>query len=153
MTPPPPSDVTLAARSSRLLDRVVWALALAAAWPVLMLSAWLRPDLRGFGTHQQLGMPPCSFEAVTRVPCPGCGLTTSFASMAHLHVLEAFHAHLMGPLLFVLTLAVALTAPLGVRRGWSVTGVLSQPWLTVWLGVTLAAGMLTFGARLAHRFL
>lgn len=153
MSPPPPSDVTLVAPPRRLLDRAAWAVALLTAWPVVMLSAWLRPDERGFGTHQQLGLAPCSFEAVTRVPCPGCGLTTSFTHMAHLHVLDAFRAHLMGPLLFTLTLAVAALAPVGLKRAWSVTRVLSLPWLTVYLGVTLAAGMLTFGTRLAHRFL
>lgn len=153
MQPPPPSDVTLTAPTPRLFDRAAWAFALLTAWPVVLLSTWLRPDHRGFGTHQQLGMPPCSFEAVTHVPCPGCGLTTSFTNMAHLHVADAFRAHLMGPMLFALTLAVALAAPVGVRRGWSVAGALSLPWLTVYLGVTLAAGVLTFGLRLAHRFL
>jgi hypothetical protein len=34
-----------------------------------------------------------------------------------------------------------------------VTRALSLPWLTAYLGATLAAGMITFGARLAHRFL
>ena len=153
MSPPTSTDVTRAAPPRRLLDRAAWVVALGLAWPVVALSAWLRPDARGFGTHQQLGLPPCSFEAVTRVPCPGCGLTTSFTSMAHLHVLDAFRAHLMGPLLFVLTLGVAALAPVGARRGWSVAGALSQPWLTAYLGVTLAAGVLTFGVRLAHRFL
>lgn len=153
MSPPPPSDVTLAAPPRRLLDRAAWALALLAAWPVVLLSAWLRPDHRGFGTHQQLGLPPCSFEAVTHVPCPGCGLTTSFTNMAHLHLVDAFRAHLMGPLLFTLTLALAVLSPIGIGRGWSVPRALSQPWVTVYLGVTLAAGMVTFGARLAHRFL
>ena len=119
----------------------------------MAIAAWLQPDHRGFGTHQQLGLPPCSFEAVTHVPCPGCGLTTSFTNMAHLHVVDAFRAHLMGPLLFALTLAVAVAAPGGVRRGWSVIRALSLPWLTIYLGVTLAAGMVTFGVRLAHRFL
>lgn len=153
MSPPPPSDVTLDAPPRRLLDRAAWALALLASWPVVLLSAWLRPDRRGFGTHQQLGLPPCSFEAVTHVPCPGCGLTTSFSNMAHLHLVDAFRAHLMGPLLFALTLALAALSPIGLRRGWSVTRALSRPWVTVYLGVTLAAGMVTFGARLAHRFL
>lgn len=148
-----PTDVTLVPPPSGLLDRAAWLVAALASWPVVALSAWLSPDRRGFGTHQQLGLPPCSFEAVTHVPCPGCGLTTSFTNMAHLHVVDAFRAHLMGPLLFALTLAVALAAPVAIRRGWSVQGVLALPWLTAYLGVTLAAGMITFSVRLAHKFL
>lgn len=147
------TDVTLVSPARRPFDRAAWALAALAAWPVVILSAWLRPDHRGFGTHQQLGLPPCSFEAMTHVPCPGCGLTTSFTNMAHLHVLDAFRAHLMGPLLFALTLGVALASPIGARRGWSVQGALALPWLTAYLGMTLAAGMITFSIRLAHRFL
>lgn len=153
MTAPMTHDATLPTSRLALLDRAAWLLAGAVAWSVVVLAAWLRPDARGFGTHQQLGLPPCSFEAMTHVPCPGCGLTTSFARMAHLHVIDAFRAHLMGPPLFLLTLAVALAAPLAVRRGWPVMRALSFPWLTACLGVTLALGMITFSVRLAHRFL
>lgn len=148
-----PADVTPATRDHRLLDRALWLVAALASWPVAILSAWLSPDRRGFGTHQQLGLPPCSFEAATHVPCPGCGLTTSFTNMAHLHPVDALRAHLMGPPLFALTLAVALAAPVAIRRGWSVQEVLARPWLTAYLGATLAAGMITFSVRLAHKFL
>ena len=34
---------------------------------------------RVIATHQQLGLPPCTFLEVTGVPCPACGMTTSFA--------------------------------------------------------------------------
>jgi hypothetical protein len=43
------------------------------------LSCYLKPDSRGFGTHQQLGFPPCSIQILFGVPCPSCGGTTSFA--------------------------------------------------------------------------
>lgn len=132
------------------LHRAVWAASGAVAWTVLVLSAWLQPDGRGFGTHQQLGLPPCTFEALTHVPCPGCGLTTSFAHMAHGHVLQSFGAHLMGPLLFLLTLAVALAAPWAVRRGFPVTRVLEHRATAAALAATLAAGMVTFAIRLVH---
>ncbi len=34
------------------------------------------PDPRGFGTHQQFGLPPCSFRQFLGIPCPSCGGTT-----------------------------------------------------------------------------
>ena len=46
---------------------------------VFGIAGWLTPDPRGFGTHQQLGMPPCTFRTLTGVNCPHCGLTTSFS--------------------------------------------------------------------------
>lgn len=55
---------------------LVLALALVA---VLATAAALRPDPAGFGTHRQLGLPPCGFLAMTGRPCPSCGMTTAFA--------------------------------------------------------------------------
>jgi Protein of unknown function (DUF2752) len=46
---------------------------------ILVLARKLEPDPRGFGTHTQLGMRPCSFLRMTGRPCPACGMTTSFA--------------------------------------------------------------------------
>lgn len=129
------------------LTRLAWTLCGASAWTVLAIAFWLRPDARGFGTHEQLGLPPCSFQAHTGIPCPGCGLTTSFANMAHLHVLDAFRAHLMGPLLFTLTFAVAVASPWAIRRAHPVADVLERPATSLALGVTLVAGLVTFALR------
>ncbi len=68
---------------------------------VLLLSRWLQPDPRGFGTHEQLYLQPCNFHALTGLPCPSCGMTTAFAHMARGEVLQAFKAQPMGALLFV----------------------------------------------------
>ena len=146
--PAPPYDEP----AGSWLTRVFWVVAGLGSWAVLGIAAWLRPDPRGFGSHQQLGLPPCTFEALTRVPCPGCGLTTSFANMAHGHVITAFAANLMGPLLFGLTLAVAVAAPWATRRAFAVTRVLAHPGSTWVLGLTLAAGLVTFALRLVHKF-
>lgn len=139
-----------ATRAETFLARLVWAPIASGCIAVVTIAAWLRADARGFGTHEQLGIPPCMFSAATHVPCPGCGLTTSFTHMAHLHFYEAFRAHLMGPLLFLVTLFVALYGPYAMVRGRS-PGVLldSRAALPV-LGVTALAGLLTFALRLAH---
>jgi len=45
---------------------------------ILGIALWLTPDPRGFGTHQQLGMPACTFHSLFGLNCPHCGVTTSF---------------------------------------------------------------------------
>ena len=139
--------------SHTLLTRAFWLIAGLVGWAVVGASAWLQPDARGFGTHQQLGLPPCMFEAYTHVPCPGCGLTTSFAHMAHGHVLQAFGAHLMGPFLFLLTLGVAVASPWAVRRAFPLSAVLAHRATTAVLSTTLAAGLVTLTVRMVRHFL
>ena len=46
---------------------------------LLLLAAWLRPHPRGYGTHQQFGLPPCTIQFWFDIPCPSCGGTTAFA--------------------------------------------------------------------------
>jgi Protein of unknown function (DUF2752) len=77
---------------------------------VLCLSAWLVPAGPGYGTHLQLGLGTCSFLALTGLPCPMCGATTTFALMAHLRPLSAFANQPFAALLFLLTTAAFAVA-------------------------------------------
>ena len=43
------------------------------------LSIYLKPNPQGFGTHRSLGLPPCSIRVMFGIPCPSCGMTTSFS--------------------------------------------------------------------------
>jgi hypothetical protein len=143
-------NIVLREPLTRWFLRGAWVLAGAGAWAILAIAAWLRPDARGFGTHQQLGLPPCGFEAITHLPCPGCGLTTSFAHMAHGHPIDAFRAHLMGPLLFAIVAALALYSPYAATKARPMRTLLdARPAFPV-LMVTAFAGVLTFALRLAH---
>ncbi len=42
---------------------------------VLGVARWLEPDAKGYGTHQQLGLPPCSSILLFGSKCPACGMT------------------------------------------------------------------------------
>lgn len=81
--------------------RSTWALLVAALVAVWLLAIWLEPAPAGVGTHLRLGLPPCGFHALTGVPCPACGLTTSFAHLARWQLGGAWQAQPLGVLLGV----------------------------------------------------
>ena len=87
----------------------------ALAVVTLSVACVLTPSPTGFGTHQQLGLPPCTFLHWTGFPCPSCGLTTCFAFAAHGQFIAALIAQPFGVLLFLLT-ACAIPAALYCLR-------------------------------------
>ena len=84
-------------------DQLQYGVLIVAATALLAVARSLHPAERGFGTHQQLGLPPCIFLQLTGIPCPSCGLTTSFAHAAHLHWLASFTTQPFGFVAFLLT--------------------------------------------------
>jgi hypothetical protein len=71
---------------------------------VLVIGALLHPydpdgTPKSQETHRQLGLPPCSFYAMTGLPCPSCGFTTSFSLVAHGDFVNALRANSVGTLL------------------------------------------------------
>ena len=72
----------------------------------LVVACRLEPDPRGFGTHQRLGLPPCTIRAVFGVPCPTCGMTTSFANVTKGRWQEALRANVAGMVLCTLCAAL-----------------------------------------------
>jgi H+/Cl- antiporter ClcA len=71
---------------------------------VFTLAVWLRPyDEDGqplrMETHRQLGLPSCQFYFLTGIPCPSCGMTTSFALLMHRDLANSLRANAVGTLL------------------------------------------------------
>jgi hypothetical protein len=50
------------------------ALLLLGVLVMVAVGLYLTPDPAGHGTHQQLGLPPCTIYYLTGRPCPSCGL-------------------------------------------------------------------------------
>jgi hypothetical protein len=63
---------------------------------VLMVAAMLPPDQHGVSTHTRLGLQPCEFLQRTGLPCPSCGMTTSFSLFAHGRLLSSLYVQPMG---------------------------------------------------------
>jgi hypothetical protein len=78
---------------------------------VFALALYIRPyDGDGrpllMATHRQLGLPPCTFYAWTKLPCPSCGMTSSFSLLVHGDVWNSLRANAVGTLLAAFCLAL-----------------------------------------------
>lgn len=121
--------------------------ALVAIAP-LALAAKLRPDPTGLGTHQQLGLPPCSSRLLWNIRCPACGMTTSWAHLVRGEVLESVYANPGGMLLGVVAAGLSLVLGFSSVRGevpqrrWAVALAWS-------LGTAMLLAVTDWGLRLA----
>lgn len=70
------------------------------------LAGYLKPNPQGFGTHQSLGLPPCSVKMMFGIPCPSCGMTTSFAHFVRGQIPSSLRANAAGTLLACVSLVV-----------------------------------------------
>jgi hypothetical protein len=71
-------------------------------------------------SHRQLGLPPCTFLEVTGVPCPSCGMTTSFALLVRGDVANSMWANWVGTLLAVFCMLVIPWTVVSVLLGRAV---------------------------------
>lgn len=66
---------------------------------VLLRAATLPPSASGLGTHTAMGLNRCTFIDRTGLPCPSCGMTTSFAWFARGNLAASLYVQPMGALL------------------------------------------------------
>ncbi len=142
--------------SSISRDEHLWILGLALA--ALIASFALHPCdgdhlcLSAPGIERQIQIPQvCAFRLITRIPCPGCGLTRSFVAMAHGEILAAWEFNPMGPVLFLLCVLQLPYRPVeyfGVGRN-SLTWTKCKERFHVIVWVVLGGGILAWAVKLA----
>ncbi|MDG1480181.1 MAG: DUF2752 domain-containing protein [Myxococcota bacterium] len=59
------------------------------------------------GTHRQLGLGGCAILTATGLPCPMCGMTTTFTHLAHFHLIDGTLNQPFGLFLFLGTVLAA----------------------------------------------
>lgn len=101
------------------------ATVLAACLGILAVAVLLAPKGRAYGTHADLFLTgPCGMLVMTGLPCPTCGMTTSFAYFVRGQWLRAAYVQPAGFLLALGTVATAFMAGWTLVRGrWPVLGL------------------------------
>lgn len=136
----PDRSARLQARQRRILGAIV---ALGSG-SLLILAAILSPSDKGLGTHEQLGLPKCGWITIFDLPCPTCGMTTSFSHAADGNLVASFLTQPLGSLLALAT-AMAFLSGMYIaftgsrigsmfgrlwtyRTGWILAGLVVASW-------------------------
>jgi hypothetical protein len=85
-------------------------------------------------THTQLGLPPCNFKLITGLPCPSCGMTTSFALLVRGDFKNSLRANAVGTVLAVFCLLFipwSLTSALRGRSLFLVSLEKAVTWIVI----------------------
>jgi hypothetical protein len=113
---------------------------LLVAWALFLIGGFatarsVRPDPRGFGTHQQFGLPECSMRLLFSRPCPGCGMTTCFSHFVRGEFLAAGRANVAGLMLATLCLVMIPWSLASAVRGSAL--LVDEPIRTLVILITL----------------
>jgi hypothetical protein len=128
--------------------RFVWGLLAAACLAVLILAAMLRPSPDGLGTHQELGLNGCQFLQRTGIPCPTCGMTTSWTWFAHGNLAASFYIQPMGFLLAIMCVLLFWISLYLAATGRSPGLVLQHAPLVRLFMALLVLGLLAWGWKI-----
>jgi hypothetical protein len=69
---------------------------------MLAIAARLEPSPEGYGTHTQIGLQQCAFFSRTGLPCPSCGMTTSWSWFVRGNLIGSLYVQPMGTILALL---------------------------------------------------
>jgi hypothetical protein len=138
-----PRPIPVAHPVMKRATRVALVLMAVTFTAVFATAAWIRPydaagKAKAMATHTQLGLPECNMVVATGKPCPSCGLTTSFALLAHGDVVNSLKANWVGTLLAVFWLGLIPWGVVSAFRGRFVWVRNAELAATVAVGVALA---------------
>jgi hypothetical protein len=104
---------------------------------------------RRMATHTELGLPQCTFYQITGLPCPSCGMTTSFSLLVRGDLVNSLRANCVGTLLAVVCLVlIPWNLACAFRGRWYFIRSLERS-ITLGLAIFLALMLLRWGLVLA----
>jgi len=133
-TPEPDGEVQPTGRTNKWvrIGLVVVSLALTT---VFVVATFVRPyqvdpetkeyvlDSEGnkipmrMGSHQSIGLDPCRFKELFGIPCPSCGMTTSFATLIRADFVNSLKANWVGTTLATICLLMIPWGIISAVRG------------------------------------
>ncbi len=125
--------------SRPLVDRGIACVVIAVAIVFVSLLSSVEADPRGHGTHESLGMEPCSWPGQLGIPCPTCGVTTAATLMVHLSPIQSIVTQPFGAFLTLVGLWSAFIAAFCLARRRS---------FVAWIGFLPYGSIVVFGTVL-----
>lgn len=115
----------------------------------LLIVAWqLSPESAGLGTHQQLGLPPCTVVAMWGIRCPACGMTTSWSWLTKGYLQNAAIANAGGTLLAIIALVYVPASCYFFFVGKATKGQWFSMAMAISLGIAMLATFCQWGMRI-----
>lgn len=127
--------------------RIVSIVAGLVVLGMLITARVLEPDGSGMGTHQQLGLPPCTSVALFGMRCPGCGMTTSWSLFLRGQFVAAITANMGGVMLAIIGLVYVPWSCYFFFRGLTSRGEKFSFVLAMLLTSAMAVSMVQWIAR------
>ena len=114
---------------------------------LLVTARILSPASEGLGTHQQLGLPPCTSIVLFDAPCPACGMTTSWALLTRGQILESVNVNVGGAMLALIALAYVPASWYFFATGRSTRKERFSFWLAMFLLAAIVAAVIQWSLR------
>lgn len=140
----PPAQRQMLSPGGRLAALAVSLACLA----VLLVAVELPPSATGEGTHTRMGLQKCEWLQRVGVPCPTCGMTTSFAWFARGNWLASFYVQPMGFLLALLTGGIFWAGLYMALTGGPLQRLLRQIPMNKVLVAMIAFGIIAWGWKI-----